>query len=119
MSTPEDSILITIATSIGLSADYLTDNEAFNEELIISINTQLNKLNQLGIGTPGFAITGDTEVWADFLVDVPAEKQWMTKQYVRLNTKRSFDPPNSGILSSQLDNELKELEFRLLVDQED
>lgn len=119
MSADADSILITVATSIGLSEDYLSDNEAFDSELIMAINTQLNKLNQLGIGVFGFAIEGEDELWADFLADVPQEKHWMTKQYVRLNVKRLFDPPNSGILSSQIDNELKELEFRLLVDQED
>lgn len=115
-----DSILMSTATAAGISEDYLTDDESFKNEAITAINSHLNKLNQIGIGVIGFHIEDDGETWDDFFGDVvPPEKQWMVREYLKHAVRKSFDPPNSSMLQTQLDDQLRELEFRLLVCQDD
>ena len=90
---------------------------AFKGEIIDSINSELNKLNQIGIGIIGFQIKDENDTWADFLENCPVDKHGMVKEHAKWALKRAFDPPNSSILSSQIDERLREIEFRLLVDQ--
>lgn len=114
-----DSILITSARAAGLSTDFIDDDEAFKTEVIMEINSNFNMLNQLGIGPIGFAIDDETTEWDAFLSEVPDEKKAMVRHYMRDKLKRTFDPFNSTVLASNIDREISELEFRLLVDQED
>lgn len=115
-----DSILMSTATAAGISEDYLQDDESFKGEAITAINAHLNKLNQLGIGVVGFHIEDEETTWDEFFGGlVPPEKQWMAREYLKHALKKSFDPPNSSMLQAQLDDQLRELEFRLLIDQED
>lgn len=115
----EDSILISSSRLAGISKDLLDDDESLNDEVITAINSNLNKLNQLGIGTVGFYITDDTSTWDEFYNDVPLEKRWFIREYIKLAVKKSVDPSNSTTLQQQYDEQMKELEFRLLVEQED
>lgn len=115
-----DSILITSAHAAGLSTDFMDDeDEAFKNEVLMEINSNFNMLNQLGIGPIGFAIVDETTEWDAFLSEVPNEKKAMVRHYMRDKLKRTFDPYNSTVLAGNIDREISELEFRLLVDQED
>ena len=81
-----ESILQTVKRMIGPS---LLSNE-FDTDLVIHINSALFDLCELGVGpNEGFAITGETETWDDFLgegrVDLEA-----VKTYVFLKVKMIF-----------------------------
>ena len=112
-----DSILLSTATGAGFSADYFADEASFKDEAITAINATLNKFNQIGIGVVDFHIVDENATWDQFFGDTtPQSKQWFAREYAKHSLKKSMDPPNSSMLQSQLDDQMRELEFRLLVD---
>lgn len=105
-----DSILKTIKQMLGFEHDY----HAFDQDIIININMVFNILNQLGVGPKGgFYITGDKETWNDYISDM--NKLQMVKTYIYLKVKAIFDPGTSSALNNAIDNQIKELEWRLNV----
>ena len=106
-----DSILLTIRKLIGPGGDH----EFFDQDYIIHINTALMVLRQLGVGPKnGFAITGSTETWADFLGSKVGFLE-AVKTYVFLKVKKVFDPPASGTMAEAMNSMISELEWRLNV----
>lgn len=85
----------------------------FDDELVIYINSTLQILYQLGVGTPGFFITGAEETWDDFLKDQEPDVIGMIQQYVALKIKYIWDPPVTGAATTALKEMIQELEFRL------
>lgn len=105
-----NSILNTIKKMLGLESDYT----AFDTDIIVNINMVFNILNQLGVGPDnGFFITGETETWSSYMTDMT--KLQMVKTYIYLKVKQIFDPGTSGALNTAIDNQIKELEWRLNV----
>lgn len=102
-----DSILRTIRKMIGPAEDY----SYFDTDLIININSAFSRLCQLGVGPEiPFRITGEDEVWSDFMDDGYQEE---IKQYVYLKTKLIFDPPANGSVVSTYKEEIEKLEWLL------
>jgi hypothetical protein len=102
-----ESILKTIRKMIGPAEDY----EYFDTDLIININSAFSRLCQLGVGpTRPFKITGEDEVWTDFIDDGYQEE---VKQYVYLKTKLIFDPPANGGVVNLYQQEIEKLEWLL------
>lgn len=112
MPTPglTESILNSIKKLLGIPDDY----QAFDADLIIHINTFLTRLNQIGVGVPGFAITDALATWSDFLTD--ESKYQQAKSYVYLRVRAIFDPPTNGTTAKAFEDNAKELEWLLYVD---
>lgn len=110
----DESILLTIKKMLGLGDDY----DAFDQDVIVYINSALMVANQLGVGPDsGFRITGSSETWGDYLgerTNLESIKELIAK-YVQL----SFDPPSNSFVTSSMENRIKELEWRLNVQVED
>lgn len=106
----EDSILITLKNMLGLDKDYLD----FDKDLIPLTNSVLMVLEQIGVGSDGFVITGPEETWSDFL---GAENHQFesAKTYLYIKVRLLFDPPNSSTVTSSFEATAKELEWRLNV----
>lgn len=104
-----DSILITIKKMLGLDASY----EVFDPELIVYINTALMTLEQVGLGTNGFVITGSSETWNQAITD-PTKFEG-AKTYIYIRTRLAFDPPTNSSLLKSLEDTMRELEWRLNV----
>lgn len=105
-----ESILNTIKHMIGPSETYTY----FNTDLIVHINSALATLTQLGVGpTGGFAITGDTETWGDFLGT--DSRLNFVKDYVYLQCRLGFDPPQNSALLSSIKEQIAELTWRINV----
>jgi hypothetical protein len=105
-----ESILNSIKKLLGPSVVY----DAFDDQIIIHINSVLRLLNQLGVGERGFSITGSTETWADFIPDDTTDFDAVisyTYQKVRL----LFDPPQNSFLVNNIEKLCSELEWRLNV----
>lgn len=103
-----DSILITTKKLLGLSADYT----AFDLDVITHINSAFGTLTQLGVGpTTGFMIEDADNEWNDFAV--PADQIVLVKTYIYLKTRLVFDPPSTSFVIEALNQQLKELEWRL------
>ena len=104
-----ESILLTIKKLLGIDASYAP----FNMDVIIQINTALRAVNQLGIGTANFEITGDQETWADFLGDNQAVFS-LVKTYIYGKVRLVFDPPTSSSVMQALKEATDECEWRLI-----
>lgn len=107
---PNGSILNETKKVLGLEADYT----AFDLDIVIHINSVFATLQQLGIGPiDGFEITGENETWDSFL---KGDKRLNpVKTYLYLRVRRLFDPPNAGYHMTAVDEQIKELEWRLNV----
>lgn len=105
-----DSILNSIKQLLGIESTF----DGFDTDVIFGINTALMSLNQLGIGPEaGFSISDDTAVWNDFLEG--ATNIDGVKSYIYLKTKLLFDPPGNSFLVTAVDNQIKELASRLMI----
>lgn len=103
-----ESILISVKKLLGIN-----NMDDFDQDIIIHINSSISILRQLGIGpAKGFMITGKGETYRDYLGEDSQELS-MVKQYLYCKVRKIFDPPTSGSVMSALDEQIKELEFRL------
>lgn len=107
----EESILVSIKLMLGVMEDY----EAFDQQIIICINTALNALTQLGIGPKyGFTIRDKSTTWGEFLGDDLRMEAAKMDVYIRV--RLAFDPPTSGTMQQALEDQKSEIEWRLLSD---
>ena len=108
-----DSILLSVKKMLGGLDE---DNDHFNTDLIIVINSIFMVLAQLGVGpTEPFRIDGPDDEWEDFeCYDLES-----VKEYVYLKTKLTFDPPQNGSAASSFEARASELEWRLMIYSED
>lgn len=104
------SILLTTKKLLNIDPDC----EDFDEEIIAHINSVFSILYQLGVGPKtGFAITGDTETWEDFIEDKRMINE--VKSYMYAKVRLMFDPPQQSALIEALKNVINEFEWRLNV----
>lgn len=105
-----ESILDSIKKLLGIQPEY----RAFDEDLIIHINTVFIILNQLNIGPEeGFMIVDGSESWDDFVKGI---NETMVKTYIYLKVRLMFDPPTSGVLVESMNSMISELEWRLYLE---
>jgi hypothetical protein len=108
------SILDSTKKSLNLAADYT----AFDEDIIMHINSVFSTLNQLGVGpVEGFMIEDKDATWDAFLGSDPRLNH--VKTYVYLRVRLLFDPPGTGFTTEAMKEQIKELEWRLNVQRED
>jgi hypothetical protein len=108
-----DSILTSTKKILGVAEDY----EAFDVDILTHINSVFSTLNQLGIGPEeGFAIEDANATWSDFLGDDLRLNNVRT--YVYLRVRLLFDPPTTSFLITSLNEQAKELEWRMNVQRE-
>lgn len=111
---PEESILQSVKKLLGIDASYT----AFDVDVAMHITTALASLGDMGVGPEeGFIVTDETQLWSDYLDDDPRSNRIRT--YIYLFVRRAFDPPGTGFLASSLDNQIKELETRILWQREE
>lgn len=104
----DESILNSVKKILGIADDYTY----FDTDLIIDINSVFMILHQMGVGSKTiFQIEDMGATWGDFLgsaADIPA-----VKTYVALKVRMMFDPPQSGQHATAINENIKELEWRL------
>lgn len=109
--TKDEGILDSIKKMLGLGIDY----DAFDQDIIILINSTFSILNQLNI--PYKSITGSSETWLETfqgnedLID-------MIKTYTYLKVKTIFDPPSNSFVMESMKANAQELEWRLNIQAE-
>lgn len=108
-----DSILKSVKKILSLPEDY----DAFDQDVILHINSVFSTLTQLGIGPPaGFMIDDDTTEWVTFLG--PDLELNAVKTYVCLRVRLLFDPPSTSYAVEAMKEQIKELEWRINVTRE-
>lgn len=109
-----ESILNSIKKTLNLPPDY----EAFDQDVILHINSALSTLHQLGVGPDlGFMIEDGGKTWEEFLGTDPRLNH--IKTYVYLRVRMLFDPPTTGFLTSAIEKQIEELAWRINAQRED
>ena len=104
----EENILNSIKKLLGIPEDYI----AFDQDIMIHINSVFMILSELGVGpSNGYSLKDGTEKWGDFISD--DENLEGIKTYVYMKVKTIFDPPlNSAVLASMKEL-ISEFEWRI------
>lgn len=106
----EDSILLSVKKYLGIA----DDDNGFDMDILMSINTVFGILTQLGVGPKkGYAISDDSATWTDYLQNNALLE--MVKTYMYLKVKMIFDAPTSGSVNSAHEQQIAELEWRINV----
>jgi hypothetical protein len=113
------SILTDTKKVLGIAPD----DPSFDLDVALQINAAFSTLSDLGAGPEaGFAIDDETKEWTDYLD--PGEDPELqivlskVKNYVYLKTRLIFDPPASQFVMNALQEQIKELEWRINVNRE-
>jgi hypothetical protein len=108
-----DSILDSVKKVLNLAPDYT----AFDQDVIMHINSAFSDLQLLGVGPEqGFMITGNTELWSAFLGgDLRLN---LVKSLVFLKVRMLFDPPTLGYLITAMQEQIREYEWKISVQRE-
>lgn len=105
-----ESILTSIKKLLGIAEE----DDAFDTDIIMHINSVLMILTDIGVGpTEGFKISDKSDTWEEFLG--AGVKYEAAKTYVYLKLKPVFDPPSSTAALEAINNQSKEYEWRLNV----
>lgn len=111
----DDSILTSIKKIIGIGDDE-TQN-AFDESIIMYINSAIQVLRQIGIGPPsGFIVYDNSSLWIEYIGDESILA--MVKSYIAQYVRKEFDPPANSTAMQSLEKSLNELLWRLNIEYE-
>lgn len=106
----QNSILRSVRKVIGVSID----DDSFDTDLLMNINTVISYLKQLGISPleTGFYVEDETQYWSDYLGEEDVSLP-MIRSYICYKVRMMFDPPTTSITMEALKNNINELEFRI------
>lgn len=109
-----ESILTSVKHVLGIE----DDETEFDLDITMHINSVFSTLHQLGVGPAnGFMLepgaTAKSALWSDFIGTTPTMNS--VKSYVYLAVRLIFDPPPNSFTVTALENQKKELEWRLNV----
>ena len=113
MNEDTNTILGTVKLALGGSL-VSADNTAFDEQLLLHINSAFTILNQLGVGPSELFIADKDSTWDEFLVGDSANLR-LVQSYVYLRVRLVFDPPSSSFVMDSIKEQIKEFEWRLNV----
>ena len=105
-----ESILTSIKKLLGISEE----DENFDIDVIMHINTVFALLKRMGVGpSEGFSIKDADSMWTDFIDDDVDSTLEAVKTYIYLKVKLIFDPPTSSSMMEAIKENIKELEWSL------
>lgn len=105
------SILDSTKKILGISPEYT----AFDLDIVTHINTVFTTLEQLGVGpVGGFMIEDASPVWGDYFLGDDKRLNGV-KTYIYLRVRLMFDPPTNSFAMNSLQEQVRELEWRLNV----
>lgn len=107
------SILNDIKKVLGFEPDY----KAFDQDIIMHINSTFFVLHQLGVGPKqAFSISDESATWTDFTTRKDVEA---VKSLVYIKVRLLFDPPTNSFGITAMQDLAKEYEWRLNVQTND
>lgn len=110
-----DSILNTVKKMLGIDKAY----QAFDMDIIVSINSTFSTLYQLGVTLDGdFMVMDERQKWSDIIKDEFKSRLAFIQQYVYLKVRVVFDPPTSSFVLDAYNKQISELEWRINVEVE-
>lgn len=109
------SILDSIKKKLGGEETY---GDAFDHDILVSINSAFATLHQLGIddrnGNP-IRISNSDQKWTDFF---DTERYEWIKDYVYMKVRLAFDPPSSSFVLNSMQAQIDEMVWRIEVERD-
>lgn len=106
----EESVLASTKKMLGLADDYT----AFDLDIKTHINTVFGTLLDLGIGEPdGYFIEDRETTWGSLLGPISKPRLNSVKSYVYLKVRIMFDTPTTSFNIKAVEDQIRELEWRL------
>lgn len=104
-----ESILTSIKKLLGISEE----DDQFDVDVMMHINTVFFDLNQMGVGpSECFYIEDADIIWEDF---VSTKDMEAVKSYMYMRVRLLFDPPNNSSVLESFNKSIEKLEWRLNV----
>lgn len=103
-----DSVLLSIKQMLGISPE----DTSFDVNVIMSINTALTTLMDLGLTEVEDEIVTDDDMTWDDLLGGRTDIEYV-KTYVYQKVKMIFDPPTSTAAIDAMQRSINELEWRI------
>lgn len=104
----ESSILKSVKKRLNVPES----EQAFDEDILMCINTALGTVTQLGVGPlVGFYVEDDAPTWDDLLGD--DLRLNMVRDFVSLNCRLAFDPPATSFHIAAIEKQLEQLAWRI------
>ena len=105
-----DSILDSVKKFCGV----LPEHKEFDAEILMAINSVMFTLSQLGVGpSEPFIVEDQYQTWDELLGSDPVGG---VRAYVNIRSRMLFDPPTNTYVKQALDDEAKELEWRIITE---
>lgn len=105
------SILNSVKQVLGLESEY----DAFDQDIIMHINSTFSVLRQLGIGPEeGFMIEDSAASWDQFISTTDLMYYQMVKSYIAIKVRLLFDRPETSFAAEALEKMAAEYEWRLM-----
>lgn len=106
-----------ILNSVKKQLDIAEDDNSFDTNIVMHINSVFVNLYQMGVGqsTP-YQIQDASNVWSEFITN---EKPYLAlvKSYMYLSVKLLFDPPRTSNLLEAMNAKMHEYEVRLYTEE--
>ena len=103
-----DRILESVKKVLGIAPEYL----AFDQDVVMHINSAFSVLHQLGVGPDEpFMIEDETATWTEFLGTERGVNS--VKSYVYLRVRLLFDPPATSFALGAMEKQIEELGWRI------
>ena len=103
-----DRILESVKKVLGIAPEYL----AFDQDIVMHINSAFSVLHQLGVGPDEpFMIEDETATWTEFLGTERGVNS--VKSYVYLRVRLLFDPPATSFALGAMEKQIEELGWRI------
>lgn len=111
----DESIIGSIKGYVGVS----DVDTAFDQDIVLHINTAFSTLYQLGVGKGSpYRISSDDKLsWTELFSDYPNCIDFI-KEYTFLRVRLLFDPPTNSYIMDSLKQTIQEMEYRLLMELE-
>lgn len=107
---PESSVLQSVKKVLNLDPSYV----AFDQDIMMHINSIFSTLHQLGVGpADGFTIEDSSQTWEEFIVNT--KNIYSVKSYMYLKVRLLFDPPATSFALDAMKQQATEFEWRLNV----
>lgn len=104
-----DTILQTIKKMLGIG----DDDDSFDTDILVLINSAASSLRQLGVGPQNGLEIDDGTGWEDLLDDEEyAQLLPSAKEYIYIKVRQIFDTP-TGPAAEAYSNRLSEIEWRM------
>ena len=99
------SILDSIKQMLGIDPSDIS----FDSELIVYINSALSTVQKIGVGPEGYRISGQPNVWSEFLLERTDVEEVKTNVYLRV--RLIFDPPQNSFAIKAIQEQITEGTF--------